>query len=84
MPAVALVGLLGASVWLGAAADEEMWTFDNPPLQKVAERYGFATTPEWLEYARLSSVRINDGGSGSFVSPRGLVMTNHHVALGQI
>ena len=84
MPAVALVGLLGASVWLGAAADEGMWTFDNPPRQQLAERYGFAATAEWLDHARLSTVRINDGGSGSFVSPRGLVMTNHHVALGQI
>ena len=84
MPAVALVGLLGTSVWLGATADEGMWTFDNPPRQQLAERYGFAATPEWLEHARLSTVRINDGGSGSFVSPRGLVMTNHHVALGQI
>ena len=84
MPAVALVGLLGTSVWLGATADEGMWTFDNPPRQQLAERYGFAATSEWLEHARLSTVRINDGGSGSFVSPRGLVMTNHHVALGQI
>jgi S1-C subfamily serine protease len=23
---------------------------------------------------------LNDGGSGSFVSPHGLLLTNHHVA----
>src|SRR6185295_4173749 len=41
-------------------------------------------TTAWLDHLRLSSVRFNDGGSGSFVSPRGLVLTNHHVALGQL
>ncbi len=59
--------------------DEGMWTFDQPPLAQLAERYGFAPTPEWLEHLRLASVRINDGGSGSFISPDGLVLTNHHV-----
>ncbi len=65
-------------------ADEGMWTFHNPPLKHLAERYGFTPTPEWLDHVRLSSVRFNDGGSGSFVSPQGLVLTNHHVALGQL
>jgi hypothetical protein len=61
-----------------------MWTFDNPPLKQLKERYGFEPTREWLDHVRLSSVRFNDGGSGSFVSPRGLVLTNHHVALTQL
>jgi hypothetical protein len=61
-----------------------MWTFDNPPLKQLKERYGFQPTREWLDHLRLSSVRFNDGGSGSFVSPHGLVLTNHHVALGQL
>ncbi len=65
-------------------ADEGMWTFDNPPLKQLKERYGFAPTQEWLDHVRLSSVRFNEGGSGSFVSPRGLVLTNHHVARGQL
>ena len=47
-------------------------------------RYGFEPSQAWLDHLRLSSVRFNDGGSGSFVSPRGLVLTNHHVALGQL
>jgi hypothetical protein len=65
-------------------ADEGMWTFDNPPLTELREKYGFTPTPAWLDHLRLSSVRLEDGGSGSFVGPRGLVLTNHHVALGQL
>ena len=29
-------------------------------------------------------MRLNDGGSGSFVSAHGLLLTNHHVARGQL
>jgi len=67
-----------------ALADEGMWTFDNPPLKQLKEKYGFVPTKEWLDHVRLSSVRLNDGGSGSFVSPHGLLLTNHHVARGQL
>ena len=73
--------LLSISVSL---ADEGMWTFDNPPLKQLKERYGFEPTRAWLDHVRLASARFNDGGSGSFVSPHGLVLTNHHVALGQL
>src|SRR5213078_2607392 len=65
-------------------ADEGMWTLDNPPLKQLHDGYGFTPTQQWLDHLRLSSVRFNDGGSGSFVSPNGLVITNHHVALGQL
>ncbi|MGA7160186.1 MAG: S46 family peptidase [Bacteroidota bacterium] len=69
---------------LPAFADDGMWTFDNPPTKQLQEKYNFTPTQEWLDHIRLSSVRFNDGGSGSFVSPNGLVLTNHHVALGQL
>jgi hypothetical protein len=65
-------------------AEEGMWTFDNPPLKVLAEKYNFHPTQEWLDHLRLSSVRLNDGGSGSFVSPNGLLLTNHHVARVQL
>ena len=65
-------------------AEEGMWTFDNPPRKQLEEKYGFSPTRKWLDHVRLASVRFNDGGSGSFVSPHGLVLTNHHVARGQL
>src|SRR6059036_2278815 len=84
-PYWAIVGLLlFLIVGLSAVADEGMWTFDNPPVKQLKEKYNFTPTAQWLEHIRLSSVRFNDGGSGSFVSPNGLVITNHHVALGQL
>ena len=86
-PLLLLCLSLAALCWLisfRAAADEGMWTFDNPPLKQLQERYGFTPTQAWLDHVRLSSVRFNDGGSGSFVSARGLVLTNHHVARGQL
>jgi hypothetical protein len=75
-------GLLVAGVSL--YADEGMWTFDNPPVKLLQEKYKFTLSQQWLDRVRLSSVRLNDGGSGSFVSPRGLLLTNHHVARGQL
>jgi hypothetical protein len=62
-----------------ARAEEGMWLFNEFPVQQVSERYGFAPSQGWLDHVRLSSVRFNNGGSGSFVSPHGLAMTNHHV-----
>src|SRR6266853_2777709 len=64
-------------------ADEGMWTFDRPPVQTIEQRYGFSVTKEWLDHLRLASVRFPEG-SGSFVSPNGLVLTNHHVALDEL
>ncbi|MBK8979562.1 MAG: S46 family peptidase [Planctomycetes bacterium] len=57
-----------------------MWTFHNPPLDFFEQQYGFRPTQEWLDHARLASLRFADYCSASFVSPRGLIMTNHHCA----
>ena len=61
-----------------AQADEGMWTFDNFPSKTVGTKYGFTPSREWLDHVRLSSLRIAGGCSASFISPQGLVMTNHH------
>src|SRR3979490_1020094 len=62
-----------------ARADEGMWTFNNVPRAEIKKKYGFDVTDEWLKKAQLASVRFNNGGSGSFVSPNGLVLTNYHI-----
>ena len=62
-----------------ALADEGMWLYNAPPKDKIKAKYGFELTQQWLDHVRLSSVRFNNGGSGSFVSPDGLTFTNHHV-----
>jgi hypothetical protein len=65
-----------------ATADEGMWLYNEPPRDKIKAKYGFELTQPWLDHVRLSSVRFNNGGSGSFVSADGLTFTNHHVGAG--
>ncbi|MFL6274612.1 MAG: S46 family peptidase [Blastocatellia bacterium] len=83
LPAIAILFTLLISP-LGLYADDGMWTFDNPPRKQWKEKYNFAPADAWLDHVRLASVRLNDGGSGAFVSPDGLLMTNQHVASGQL
>ncbi|HKA00270.1 MAG TPA: S46 family peptidase [Candidatus Solibacter sp.] len=68
-----------AALTLPLAADEGMWLFNNFPKDKVKEKYSFDVTDKFLEHLRVSSVRIG-AGSGAFVSPNGLIFTNHHIA----
>ncbi len=74
--------LIGLGLFVSAPfidANEGMWLFNDPPRKILKEQYGFEPTDQWLEHVQKSSVRFNSGGSGSFVSPEGLVLSNHHV-----
>jgi hypothetical protein len=77
----AFLAAAGITLFSGIAArgDEGMWLFNNPPKKILKERYGFDPGQAWYEHLQKSSVRFNSGGSGSFVSSRGLVLTNHHI-----
>jgi Peptidase S46 len=77
--AALLAGLLVFSL-VAAHADEGLWTFDGFPADRVKKAYGFAPDQAWLDHVRLSSVRLARGCSASFVSPLGLLQTNHHCA----
>ena len=63
-----------------ATADEGMWLFNALPKKQLSTKYNFEPTQQWIDHVMLSSVRFNSGGSASFVSSNGLVLTNHHVA----
>ena len=76
---VVMTGILLLAAAPTVHGDEGMWLFNNPPRDHLKKKYDFDVTQEWLDHVQKSSVRFNSGGSGSFVSPDGLVMTNHHV-----
>jgi hypothetical protein len=71
--------LLAPLAQMPARADEGMWPFNQVPRADIEKKYGFKVTDEWLRKVQLASVRFNNGGSGSFVSPEGLVLTNYHI-----
>jgi len=64
---------------LHSRADEGMWLFNDLPLAYLKEKHSFEPSQDWIGRVSQASIRFNSGGSGSFVSSRGLVLTNHHV-----
>ncbi len=69
---------------LSSQSEEGMWPFHQVPKDKIKQKYGVDLTDEWLEHIQKSSLRMSSGGSASFISSKGLVMTNHHVGASSI
>jgi hypothetical protein len=75
-----MVGLLCCCVGVASVkADEGMWLFNDLPVKQLKQNYGFEPDQAWADKLMRSCVRFNSGGSASFVSSNGLVLTNHHV-----
>ena len=74
----AAVGIAVSLTPAASFADEGMWLFNHFPADKVEKAYGFRPDQAWLDHVRLSTLRIPGHCSASFVSPHGLVLTNHH------
>lgn len=86
-PLALLLSLVAAGASVSAQENGElgrMWTFENPPLAYLEQEYGFKPDQAWLDTVRLASLRYGQGCSASFVSPKGLIMTNHHCMRGDI
>jgi hypothetical protein len=81
----ALAALAAGATWgTTVKADEGMWLLEAPPRKLLKQRHQFDLGDAWLERAMKASVRFNNGGSGGFVSPEGLIVTNHHIGAGSI
>jgi hypothetical protein len=81
--AAALLAALVLTLVPPCGADEGMWLFNQPPKDVLQKKYGFAVTPQFMDHLRLASISFG-GASGSFISPDGLVLTNHHVGRGAV
>lgn len=84
LPALLLILLLLAPAPAPVRADEGMWLFENLPVERIRRSTGVRLTDEWLEHVRKASLRFEVGGSGSFVGPNGLAITNHHIVDGSL
>src|SRR4029077_18709361 len=80
-PRIALAAGVALALLGPACADEGVWPLESPPAKALKATYGFSPSGEWLDALRLSAVRLA-AGSGPFVSANGLVLTNHHIAMG--
>src|SRR5258708_24817217 len=79
LPRLLAYSILVAGLSDRAFGDEGMWLYNAPRMKQLKEKYHFEPTKQWLDHLQKASVRFNSGGSGSFVSATGLVITNHHV-----
>ena len=78
------VFLLACVSFVSLCSEEGMWPFHQIPKEKIVQKYGVELTDKWLNHAQKASLRVSAGGSASFISPKGLMMTNHHVGASTI
>ncbi|MGD2135148.1 MAG: S46 family peptidase [Gemmatimonadales bacterium] len=84
LPAAAQIGGVDLDTIRAGRFDYgKMWTFEYAPQEYFSETYGFEADDAWFERARLAALRV-PGCSASFVSPHGLLATNHHCVRGRI
>lgn len=62
----------------------KMWTFEYLPLDYFQKTYQFRPDEQWIKKTRMASLRFATFCSASFVSPDGLIMTNHHCSRGEV
>ena len=68
------------TVQVGRFDRGKLWPFDQLPTDYFRSTYDVEVDQEWRTKAQRAALRFGDGCSASFVSSRGLVMTNHHCA----
>ncbi len=76
---VTMIWAILGGVFTMVQADEGMWLFNQPPTELLKAKYGVELSKDWLGHLQNASIRFNNGGSGSFISSKGLVLTNHHI-----
>lgn len=81
---LSLFAFASTAIHTSLVAEEGMWPFNMIPTEHIQKEYGIKVDSAWIEHVQKSCLRLSAGGSGSFVSSRGLVMTNHHVGSSSI
>src|SRR3989304_5488277 len=82
VPLLALV-LVAVAFTAMPRADEGFWPYNSIPKAAIKAQYKFTVTDAWLNHLQTATVKFG-GGTGSIVSPNGLVLTNHHIGLGTL
>ena len=74
-PLLALILLISTP----AFSDSGMWTFQEFPHALLKREHGTDVSGAWLDSVRTATIRLSNC-TASFVSPEGLILTNHHCA----